>query len=214
MTGSNSSLSERIREARTLNGVSPEEPLTAYPSIGAVLREQADQREDQTFLVAYTEDGQRREYTYAEFLEQVSRAAGVLKSHGVIRGDRIAILSFNAAEVVILYFAVWLTGAVVVPVNADEDDRRLSYVLSSSGASLILVRDDQLQRLLEIRKEIPAPGNGCSGRSAPLRRPSALSVGSRATAGAFCARRKSRGRRMTRSSCTPPEPRAIRRASP
>ena len=156
MTGSNPSLSERIREARTLSGVSPEEPLTAYPSIGAVLREHADQREDQTYLVAYTEDGQRREYTYAEFFEQVSRAAGVLRSHGVRRGDRIAILSFNAAEVVIQYFAIWLSGAVAVPLNADENDRRLSYVLSNSGASLIFVRDDQLQRLLEIRKEIPA----------------------------------------------------------
>ena len=156
MTGSNPSLPERIQAARTLNGVSPEEPLTAYPSIGAVLREHADQREDQTYLVAYTEDGLRREFTYPEFLEQVSRAAGVLRSHGVKRGDRIAILSFNAAEVVIQYFAVWLIGAVVVPVNAGEDDRRLSYVLSNSGASLIFVRDDQLQRLLEIRKDIPA----------------------------------------------------------
>ena len=126
-----------------------------HPSLGALLREHADQREGQTFLIAYTDDGQRREYTYPELYEQVSRAAGVLRSHGVRRGDRVAILSFNTADVVVQYFAAWMIGAVVVPINAGEDDRRVSYVLSSSGASVVFVLDEQLRRLLEMRKDIP-----------------------------------------------------------
>ena len=121
MTGNHPPLPERIDAARTLNGVTPEEPLTSYPSLGALLRERADQREGQTFLIAYTDDGQRREFTYPELYEQVCRAAGVLRNHGVRHGNRVAVLSFNTADVVVQYFAVWMVGAVVVPIDAGED---------------------------------------------------------------------------------------------
>ena len=56
--------------------------------------------------------------TYTEVVERVARLAGVLRSRGVLPGDRVALLSSNRAEALELVLATLWLGAVVAPQSA------------------------------------------------------------------------------------------------
>ena len=149
------SLSERIRHAQSVDGVSPAEPMVPYPNIGDLLIQQVDRNEQKPFLIFYDDGGGRKEYSYREFFEEVTRTANYLSSAGIRLGDRIATVSFNHTDVVIQYYAAFLLGAVVVPINVGEDDRRITYVLQNSGAKLAFVRDIYMDRICEIAAQVP-----------------------------------------------------------
>jgi long-chain acyl-CoA synthetase len=149
-------LTEKIASARSVDGVPYTERLVPHRNIGDLLAAHADTYEDKPFLIFYADDGPRREFSYREFHEEVCRTANYLRSFGLGRGDRIAIFSYNHCDAVIQYFAVFLLGGVLVPVNAGEDDRRIAYVLKNSGAKLAFVRDTYLERLMAMRGDLPA----------------------------------------------------------
>lgn len=146
---------DRIRSARAVQGVPSNEPMVPYRNIGDLLERQTDRLEQQCFLVFYSDDGQRLELSYREFFELACQTAKYLQSVGIGPGDRIAVMSFNHADVVAQYFGAFLLGAVVVPINAGEDDRRIIFTLKDSGAQLAFVRDTYVNRLLELRDQVP-----------------------------------------------------------
>lgn len=150
-------LQEKITHARTVGGVSYRHPLVAYPHIGALIEAMADRHEDKPFLIYYSDDGGRFECSYRDFHERVARAAHYLASLGVTRGDRVATLSDNHPDAVIQYFAAFLLGAAVVPVNPGEDDRRIGYILGNARPRVLFVRDQFVDRVQPIAASLPAP---------------------------------------------------------
>jgi long-chain acyl-CoA synthetase len=154
-------LSSRIVSARTAGGIPPRTYQVTQTSIGSLLSAQATAYGGKEWLIYYPEGdssaGSRLSYTYADFYRLVCRAANCLRAEGIGRGDRIATVSFNHADVVIQYFAAFLIGAVVVPVNLGEDDRRIGYILNNSQAKLAFVRAPFVPRLDRILAELSAP---------------------------------------------------------
>jgi len=144
-------LQEKINSAQTVNGVSPAESLVPHRSIHALLEDQVDRYEQKPFLVFYSDEGYRKEYSYREFYEEVCKTANLLRRFGITRGDRVASVSFNHADVVIQYFAAFLLGAVVVPINIGDDDRRISFILKNAGVKVAFVRDEFLERAKQLR---------------------------------------------------------------
>ena len=140
-------LLEKLHRARSVGDVPFTEPLVPYANIGDLLARQSEAYEDKPFLIYYSNDGKRTELSYREFYEDVCRTANYLQSAGIVRGDRIATVSFNHSDTVIQYFAAFLLGAALVPVNAGEDDRRIRYVLRNSGAKLAFVHDQLVDRI-------------------------------------------------------------------
>lgn len=53
---------------------------------------------------------------YGELYEEVDRAARMLAGLGLERGDRLGLMFLNRPETLILYFACFRLGVVVVPV--------------------------------------------------------------------------------------------------
>jgi acyl-CoA synthetase (AMP-forming)/AMP-acid ligase II len=148
-------LQKKINQARSLASVPASQPLVRFASIGALLREQADRQEQNPFLIFFDDAGHRREYSYREFFEEVCKTANCLIKRGIRRGDRIATVSQNHCDTVIQYFAAFTIGAVVVPVNTGEDDRRISYILSNSGCCLAFVRQEYVARINAMLSGIP-----------------------------------------------------------
>jgi len=146
---------ENIAQARSLNGAPISDPALPYRSIGHLLEEQADQNEQKVFLIYYSDEGQRREFTYREFFEEVSRTANYLQALGIRHGDRVATVSHNHPDVVLQYFAVFLLGAVLVTVNHLDTDETLACILRQSGSKLVFVRDAYLDRILALRSGAP-----------------------------------------------------------
>jgi long-chain acyl-CoA synthetase len=148
-------LSEKIRNAQTVKGVPPSSPMVPYKNIGDLLAQQAEAFETKPFLIFYGDDGYRKEYSYREFLEEAAKTANLLLACGITLGDRVATISHNHSDTVIQYFAAFLIGAVVVPINVGEDDERIAYILQNSETKLAFVRDQYLERIKAIRGRVP-----------------------------------------------------------
>ncbi len=69
-------------------------------------------RDEKTAIVAYLENGQRRELSYAQLYAQVARFAHFLKTQGVASGDRVVGFMPNIPEAVIAMLAASSLGAV------------------------------------------------------------------------------------------------------
>ncbi len=159
MSDLSTSTLELIAEAHIVDGRTPDDSLVPYRSIRDLFEQQTDRLEVKPFLVFYGEGAQRKELSYREFFEEASRTAQFLTSLGVTRGVRIATMSYNHSDVVVQYFAAWLLGASIVPLNPGEDDRHLGFILKDSNATVIIVRDEFLPRIQSIAAGLPSSPN-------------------------------------------------------
>ena len=87
-------------------------------------------------------DGPR--VTFAELWDRSARVAGGLREQGVQRGDRVAIRYGNGLDWVLAFLGTQLAGAVAVPVNTRFAEPEVDYVVSDSGAKLVLSAIDPL----------------------------------------------------------------------
>lgn len=91
-----------------------------------------------TALIYESAAGQTARLTYGELNEHSRRFAGVLRSLGVGRGDRVATFLSKGPELMIASIAIWRLGAVQVPLFATFGESAVSYRLAHSGASVIV----------------------------------------------------------------------------
>ncbi len=120
------------------------------------LRELLEQRAlttpDKVFLFSEA-DGRR--YTYAAFTSAVNRAAHLLASCGVTKGDKVGLLMPNSPEYIIAYFACFHLGAIAGPVNSLLKPQELSYVLANSEARALLVHTEYKSGVEAISSQLP-----------------------------------------------------------
>ncbi|GAA4617273.1 acyl-CoA synthetase [Saccharopolyspora hordei] len=76
--------------------------------------------------------------TYRELDDRVTRLAHGLRSLGVGRGDRVALLSTNHPAYLEALFAAGLLGAVFVPLNARLTAPEVEYAVQDSGAAVLI----------------------------------------------------------------------------
>lgn len=119
-------------------------------SLPKILRKHAAERGDRPAL--QFENGET--LTFKELVHRTETLAANLISMGVKRGDRVALLMENSAEMVIAWFAVNFAGAVEVPVNVGLRGRFLTHVLENSAAEIVIVDTELLDRLEAIKHEI------------------------------------------------------------
>ncbi|MGD0604708.1 MAG: acyl-CoA synthetase [Streptosporangiaceae bacterium] len=79
--------------------------------------------------------------SFAEFDVAVNRCARALADHGLVKGDRLALLSHNCWEYVVLAFATARLGVVLVPVNFMLGAEEVAFILRHSGARGIIAED-------------------------------------------------------------------------
>lgn len=76
--------------------------------------------------------------SYAELSRRVSELAGGLRTHGIRRGDRVALLMENSIEFIAVLLAVSSLGAVVVPLNYRLSATEVAFILKDSGALMLV----------------------------------------------------------------------------
>src|SRR5271169_7235802 len=145
-----------ILKARTVGNLPPTQYQVPYQNIGDLLRRQVETHHDKPWLIFYSDETGRHEYSYNQFYELVCKTANYLSDKGITGGDRIATVAFNHTDTVVQYFAAWMIGAVVVPINVGEDDKRISFILHHSKTKLVFVREQFLHRLESILAETPS----------------------------------------------------------
>jgi long-chain acyl-CoA synthetase len=80
-----------------------------------------------------------RTFTWLEFIDRVARAAAVLQSLGVRRGDRFATLCRNTYRNNELLYAGYWMGAVPVPINYRLAPPEIRYILDNAGCTVLAV---------------------------------------------------------------------------
>src|SRR5215475_5753620 len=121
-------------------------------SINALLEARASSTPKKSFL--FSEIDERR-FTCSEFSAAVNRAATMLASHGIAKGDVVSLLMPNSAEYIIGYFACWKLGALAGPVNSLLKEHEIEFVMSNSEAKAILVHSEFRDRVEGIKEKLP-----------------------------------------------------------
>ncbi|WP_327001160.1 FadD3 family acyl-CoA ligase [Dactylosporangium sp. NBC_01737] len=111
------------------------EPLSAR-TLPDLVRAGAEHHRDREAVV----DGPVR-LTYAGLAEEVARFAGALAARGVGKGDRVALWAPNSWRWIVAALGVVTAGGVLVPLNTRFKGPEAGYILSRSGARLLLVDD-------------------------------------------------------------------------
>jgi acyl-CoA synthetase (AMP-forming)/AMP-acid ligase II len=130
-------------------------PANELPHIGEVLRLNAHAFPDKA--------GARdlaRTLTFAAWNARACRLANALLGLGLAKGDRIAVLAYNALEWLEIYAAVAKAGLVAVPINFRLLAPEIRYIVENCGARACIVQDELVPRIDEVRGDLAiAAGN-------------------------------------------------------
>ncbi|MDE3185182.1 MAG: long-chain fatty acid--CoA ligase [Bacteroidota bacterium] len=114
-------------------------------------------------MLAGKENGQWKEYTTVEVAEIVNKLSSGLMYSGIGPGDfsiegrdKVAVISKNRPEWVMLDLAVQRVGAVLVPVYPTISDIELEFILKDANVKLIFVNDvDLFQKANRVKANLP-----------------------------------------------------------
>lgn len=90
-------------------------------------------------------EGQR--FTVDEHYRHASTLSHRLIEVGVVKGDRVAIAARNLPQWVMAFWSIVSIGAIAVPLNAWWASEELLYGMSDSGAKVIFVDEERLERI-------------------------------------------------------------------
>ena len=97
--------------------------------------------------------GERR-LTYSEALDAVNRLANAFVSAGLGVGDRVAVLSKNSIEYVLIYFAASKAGVAVVPLNYRLAVPEWAYILNDAQPRILIAAEQYLVAIGSFRSEL------------------------------------------------------------
>src|SRR5262245_50948861 len=122
-----------------------------FDNIRQLLEARAEQTPNKEFLFVESDDSV---FTYREFDDEVNRAAALLASLGVEKGDRVSLLLTNRAEYLLFYFACFKTGAWAGPVNALLKPQEIEFIIANSEAATVITQPDLLSQLDQARANV------------------------------------------------------------
>ncbi|WHY96227.1 long-chain-fatty-acid--CoA ligase [Peribacillus simplex] len=93
---------------------------------------------------------QGKELTFREVHESALKFASYLKSIGLQKGERVAVMLPNCPQGVISFFGILMAGGVVVQTNPTYTERELEYQMKDSGAKIILAMDILFPRVAAV----------------------------------------------------------------
>lgn len=102
----------------------------------SLLKEAADEFPDNVSV-----HFQGKELTFKEVYESATKFASYLKSIGLNKGERVAVMLPNCPQGVISFFGILMAGGVVVQTNPTYTERELEHQMKDSGAKIIIALD-------------------------------------------------------------------------
>ena len=107
-----------------------------------------------TALITET-DGVVQRTSFAELQAMSARLANMLLAHGVLRGDRVAILLPQCVETAVTHIAAYRMGAIALPMFPLFGPDAVEYRLRDSGAGVLVTNREGLAKLNGLRGGLP-----------------------------------------------------------
>lgn len=99
-------------------------------------------------------DGTAEKWTFWELKRASDRFANALRTLGVERGDRVAVLLSQSPQLPIAHVATYKLGAVVVPLFTLFGEEALRFRLGDSGAEVIVTDLEHFEVVSTLREEL------------------------------------------------------------
>ena len=96
-----------------------------------------------------------REYTFRQAFDLARRIGRFLQEQGIAKGDRVAVVSFNCAPLLIHYLGILWAGGTVLPLSPLYKERELKHILADSGAKMALAAGEALSMVDGMKGELP-----------------------------------------------------------
>jgi long-chain acyl-CoA synthetase len=93
--------------------------------------------------------------TYGQLRDHVRRLSAALRSMGVKKGDRVAIMLPNSPQFIVSYYAVLEAGATVVNISPLHVERELEYEFNDSGSETLIYLDLFDARIQAVKDKTP-----------------------------------------------------------
>ena len=110
-------------------------PAIPFQPVGAALARHAAAHPDK---IAIHELDTGRALRFGELRCAVERLAALLEASGVARGDRVALLSDERLEKLLVFLAVWRAGAVACPFHPETGGEQLRTILGHVAPGMVL----------------------------------------------------------------------------
>ena len=133
--------------------------ITGTRTLKSALEDKARRFPDQLFLIF--EDAR---WTWREFDAEVNRAAHLLLSRGLQRGDKFNLHLGNCPEFLLFWMAAAKTGTVMVPTNPVSSADEMEYILTHSEARLSVTEPQYAAPVHTVAGRCPALGGVIEAR--------------------------------------------------
>jgi long-chain acyl-CoA synthetase len=98
-----------------------------------------------------------QDVTAAQFSGEVVAVAKGLVAAGIEAGDRVALMSHTRYEWTLIDYAIWVAGAVTVPVYETSSAEQAEWILADSGARACFVETAAYEQVIDsLRDQVPA----------------------------------------------------------
>jgi long-chain acyl-CoA synthetase len=121
----------------------------AFSNLGALTSKDGDP--DKVAIIDLG-TGEERRFSYRDFEGQANAVARALAGRGLVRGDRVAILSANRFEYLTTVHGIMRAGLIAVPVNFKFPPATIATIVHDSGANLVFC---DAPRLGSAPKDVP-----------------------------------------------------------
>jgi long-chain acyl-CoA synthetase len=98
-----------------------------------------------------------QDVTAAQFSGEVVAVAKGLVAAGIEAGDRVALMSHTRYEWTLIDYAIWVAGAVTVPVYETSSAEQAEWILADSGVRACFVETAAYEQVIDsLRDQVPA----------------------------------------------------------
>jgi len=98
-----------------------------------------------------------QDVTATQFSGEVTAVAKGLVAAGIEAGDRVALMSHTRYEWTLIDYAIWVAGAVSVPIYETSSAEQAEWILTNSGARACFVETGDHEQIIEsFRDQVPA----------------------------------------------------------
>ena len=120
-------------------------------TLAHVLRHQAAEQPDATFLVAPEEEA---EYTYGDTYTRARQVLAGLTAAGARRGDRVVVMAMNSSRFVFSWLGTGIGGLIEAPINTAYEGDFLRHQVVLAQARFVITDDTFAARFAAIKAQI------------------------------------------------------------
>ncbi len=128
--------------------------ILQWKNIAELLNRRCEEFSEKEFIAFYeNEFGEPlvSRLKYKEIHSMVSKTMQLMDSLRIPENASIAIVDlFNHSDTVVILLAAWCRGNLVVPINMEEDKKRIEFILKSSDVKAAFIRERHLNAFNEI----------------------------------------------------------------